>query len=280
MLLDFVSIALYLVMFTLPGGRRQNKSTDLRIASGFAWCETCGMDRPRRTHAEARARMRDGILRLGNEQLAQKGAAALSVREIARGLGVASSAIYRHVASRDELLTLLLVDAYTDLAAAALADDDPDAAPAERLGMLARGMRAWAVLQPARWALAYGSPVPGYAAPAEQTTEPGTRVMAAFLAVLVEGAELGKPGRTVEGSAEVPIPPLSPALADELVAGTAELGIEADPDLTVAAVEVWTGMVGLISAEVFGQLGPDLARHGAELLERWIEATAARFRLV
>ncbi|MBN9613658.1 MAG: TetR/AcrR family transcriptional regulator, partial [Actinobacteria bacterium] len=130
------------------------------------------MSGPRRTHAEARAQMREGILRLGNAQLAEVGAAALSVREIARGLGVSSSAIYRHIASRDELLTILLVDTYTDLADAALADQSDSRGPAESLGALARGMRGWAVRNPARWALAYGSPVPGYSAPAEQTTGP------------------------------------------------------------------------------------------------------------
>lgn len=250
------------------------------------------MDRPRRTHAEARARMREGILRLGNEQLVEVGAAALSVREIARGLGVASSAIYRHVANRDELLTLLLVDAYTDLADAALAQDDPTAPSAERLAALARAMRAWALAQPARWALAYGSPVPGYAAPAEQTTGPGTRVMAAFLGLLADGsregsgaargAQAAESGTSAsEGSppAEANPAPLSAGLAQELAAGAAELGVDADPALAAAAVEAWTGLIGLLSAEVFGQLGPELSRHGAELLERWIAVTTARFGL-
>lgn len=229
-------------------------------------CHTEDMERPRRTHAEARAAMREGILRLGNEQLAQVGAASLSVREIARGLGVASSAIYRHVASRDELLTLLLVDAYEDLAAAALSEV-VEASPAARLASIARGMRGWAVAHPERWALIYGSPVPGYAAPSELTMEPGTRVMAAFLEVLSTGA--------VE-----PLPPaVSNELAAELAAGGSELGVAADPALAAAAVEAWAGLVGLISAEVFGQLGPDLARHSDELLERWAAGTAARFKL-
>lgn len=226
------------------------------------------MERPRRTHAEARAQMREGLLRAGNAQLAEAGAAALSMREIARELGVASSAIYRHVADRDALLTLLLVDAYTDLASEALAGDDPEAAPRERLAALARGVRRWAVANPARWALAYGSPVPGYAAPAEQTTEPGTRVMARFLTLFTRStADRGDAAS------------LTPGLAAELEKGGAELGIDVDPALSAAALEAWTGLIGLVSAEVFGQLGPDLARHGDELLERWIATTAARFGL-
>ena len=214
--------------------------------------------------------MREGILRLGARQLAEVGAAALSVREIARGLGVSSSAIYRHVASRDELLTMLLVDAFSDLAAEALARDDPGARTATRFAVLARGVRGWAVRNPARWALAYGSPVPGYAAPPEQTTEPGTRVMAVFLVLPAAGEP------PTEAILEAP---LGSGLARELAAGAAELGVEADPRLAAAAVEAWTGFIGLLSAEVFGQLGPELARNGEELLERWIASTTTRFGL-
>lgn len=227
------------------------------------------MNRPRRSHAEAREQMRAGILRYGNEQLEQVGAAGLSVREIARSLDVASSAIYRHVTNRDELLTLLIVDAYTDLATAALADDSPADSASHRLGLLARNMREWAIRNPARWALAYGSPVPGYAAPAEQTGEPGTRVMAMFLGLMVAGAGMEAVGED----------PVSEGLSAELMKGAAELGVLVDSRLAAAAVEAWTGLVGLVSAEVFGQLGPDLAQHGAELLDRWISATTARFAL-
>jgi len=238
------------------------------------------MDKPRRTHAQARAEMRRGILRLGNDQLRKVGAAGLSVREIARGLGVASSAIYRHVASRDELLTLLIVDAYTDLAdavdAALVAAGADEAGPGsgERLGRLAGAMRAWAVAHPERWALTYGSPVPGYAAPAEQTTGPGTRVMVALLGILLSGGD---------GNAARPgvheLPPPSPGLQAEVAAGAAEFGLAGDPTLGVDAILAWSALVGLISMEVFQGLGPELATHGEELLERWIAVTARDFGL-
>lgn len=213
--------------------------------------------------------MRQGILKLGNEQLAEVGAAALSVREIARGLGVASSAIYRHVANRDELLTLLIVDAYRDLAESALGGVEPEAPASQRLAVIATGMRDWAVANPAKWALAYGSPVPGYSAPAEQTTGPGTAVMTAFLRALASG-EVAYP-------AEVPV--ASPGLRAQLTAGGEELGIEADPELAIAALVAWTSLIGLISAEVFQQLGPELAGFGEELLGRWIAEAASRFGL-
>ncbi|WP_145942972.1 TetR/AcrR family transcriptional regulator [Corynebacterium glyciniphilum] len=230
------------------------------------------MNQPRRTHAQARAEMRDGILRLGREQLATRSAADLSVREIARGLGVASSAVYRHVKNRDELVTLLVIDAYNDLAEAATPMSRTDSAditePSALLSSLAHHIRSWAVANPTRWALIYGTPIPGYAAPAEETTPPGTRVMAALLEILAHGT-VGDP-----------TPPPSPGLAAKLQASAAELGMPGmSPQFLAAGVDVWMSLIGTISAEVFDQLGTDLSTCGPELLNRWVTSTVHRFSL-
>ena len=100
--------------------------------------------RPAGPRARARERTMRRIIELGNEQLIEHGPEGLSLREVARGLGMVSSAVYRYVASRDELLTLLLVDAYTDLADtvdAALEAAAADAAPAVRFTVLAQALR-------------------------------------------------------------------------------------------------------------------------------------------
>src|SRR5438105_7209509 len=100
--------------------------------------------------ARARAQTMNDIVRIGREHLAQHGAAALSLRAVARDLGVVSSAVYRYVGSRDELLTLLLVDAYNDLGDAA--DAAVESVPAEesrgRFAALARAVRGWALREP------------------------------------------------------------------------------------------------------------------------------------
>lgn len=231
-----------------------------------------GSRRVRGTHAEARTRMREGILSAGNAQLDSRGPAALSVREIARELGVASSAIYRHVSDRDTLLTLLVVAAYDHLGDAVdRALEGVDAGrhePRAALTVLAHAMRDWAIAHPQRWALVYGTPIMGYDAPAEQTTAPGTRAMVRLAEILAAGS---LPGDAV-GTA-------SSGLIDELGASTEELGLTADPVVLAEAVGAWSSLIGTVSAEVFGQLGPDLSRYGAELLDRWIASTAARFGL-
>src|ERR1700731_5031045 len=65
---------------------------------------------------DSRERIEAQIIELGRRHLVEHGAAGLSLRAIARDLGMVSSAVYRYVSSRDELLTLLLIDAYSDLA--------------------------------------------------------------------------------------------------------------------------------------------------------------------
>ena len=72
--------------------------------------------------ARNRAAIEGEILRVGREHLASHGAAGLSLRAVARDLGMASSAVYRYVASRDELLTRLIVTAY-DAMCVALAEN-------------------------------------------------------------------------------------------------------------------------------------------------------------
>lgn len=225
------------------------------------------MTPPRRTHAQARAEMRDGILRLGREQLSTRSAGELSVREIARDLGVASSAVYRHVKSREELVTLLVIDAYTELATVVgRPSENPEANIA--IHDLAHRIRGWAVANPSRWALIYGTPVPGYAAPPDETTAPGTRVMAELLSVLARG--------TVRNDRPAP----SSELAGQLITEAGDLGAShVEPALLASGVEAWTSLIGTISAEIFGQLGPEIKEFGKEFVDRWVSETCHTFSL-
>ena len=118
---------------------------------------------------ETRQRIEAQIVELGRRQLATVGAAGLSVRAIARDLGMVSSAVYRYVASRDALLTLLLVDAYSDLAdTVGRARAGTDGGWRADVATIAHALRQWA-------------------------TGPAGRLGAA---VRQPGARLSRPGRT------------------------------------------------------------------------------------
>ena len=80
--------------------------------------------------------------------------------------GCVRAALYRYFASRDELLTELVIDAH-DLADA-LAASHAAARPRARLDGLARAYRSWAMAQPHRYRLLFGPLLPGYDAHAQR----------------------------------------------------------------------------------------------------------------
>jgi AcrR family transcriptional regulator len=210
--------------------------------------------------------MRD-IVRIGREQLATVGPADLSLRAVARELGVVSSAVYRYVRSRDELLTLLIVDAYDEMADAvdaALADAPK--APRAQLHALASAVREWAVREPSRYALLYGTPVPGYDAPAERTTEPGTRVVMSLVAIL----EIA----FTEGHVEHEPRRLARPVRRDLDAIRREYGLSMPPDLLARGFAVWSGLFGAVSFDVFGQYGPGTFSDPAAFFEHQVDALA------
>lgn len=203
------------------------------------------------SRAEHRQNVAERILRIGRRHLAEYGAAALSLRAVTRELGMVSSAVYRYVESRDELLTLLLVDAYTeqaDAVAHAVARATTEAWH-ERIVVAGLAFRGWGVTEPARYALLYGSPVPGYAAPADRTTEPGTRVIGTLVGLVGEGV----------GRGDVPPGPevADPRLAVDLERVGTDVGLAGGPSVALRAIHLWSTLVGATSLEVFGQYGPD-----------------------
>ncbi|MCW2784236.1 MAG: putative transcriptional regulator, TetR family protein [Marmoricola sp.] len=200
----------------------------------------------------ARVQTMQDITRIGRQHLATDGAAALSLRAVARDLGVVSSAVYRYVKSRDELLTLLLIDGYDELGdeveravAAASAEDFRI-----RFLVLGRAVRTWALREPATYALLFGSPVPGYQAPGEQTTGPGTRVIRALIGLWEQAWAAGQ--IVVPGGAPVP-----PTVAADVTRIREEFGLSGPDDLLARAILAWAALFGCISFEVFDQYGPD-----------------------
>jgi AcrR family transcriptional regulator len=186
----------------------------------------------------ARVQTTEAILAAARTQLAEVGAAALSLRAVAREVGMVSSAVYRYFPSRDELLTALIIEAYDAVGEAAeAADADPgDAGPRERWLAVWRAVRAWALAHPAQYALIYGSPVPGYAAPLDTLPAAG-RVGVVLGGIATAGHAAVDPGEVVVAS-------VSPDVA-------ATLGITAA--LAPDAVSAWTLLFGTVGFELFGQ---------------------------
>jgi AcrR family transcriptional regulator len=199
---------------------------------------------------DSRERIEAQIIELGRRHLVEHGAAGLSLRAIARDLGMVSSAVYRYVSSRDELLTLLLVDAYNDLADAVdRARDAMSDVWSDDVVAIAHAARRWAISNPASWALLYGSPVPGYHAPAERTIGPGTRVVSALFDAVAAGIETGDIMLTNSTAPQ--------SVSSDFDRLRHAFGFPGDDPVITKCFAVWAGVVGAISLEVFGQYGTD-----------------------
>ena len=218
---------------------------------------------PRTARAIARRELTDAIVTSARRQLAEIGPAALSVRAVARDLGMASSAVYRYFPSRDELLTELLVIFYGELADLLEAADAGCARDdlRERWLTLGRTLRSWALATPHEYALLFGSPVPGYAAP-PRTVEPAGRVAGVLIALMRDADERGPL------SERSPMPPTTHALYEGL-RSAAE--VDLSDEATVRALTAWGGLFGSISLELFGHLHrtvTDYDAHFALVLDR------------
>ena len=207
------------------------------------------MNASRTARERVRAELIREITEIARRQLATEGAAGLSLRAVAKEMGMVSSAVYRYFPNKDELLTTLIIDGYNAVGAAVekaeaawLSEDY-----AGRWLAACRAVRNWALAHPHEYALVYGSPVPGYEAP-EQTIGPASRAAAVFGKIIGDayraGAAADLPGPLV------PVPasfaPDAARLRDAIMEGV--------PDhIAAAALIAWSGLFGLVSFELFGQ---------------------------
>ena len=193
---------------------------------------------PRTARARVRAQLTAEIVDVAREHLATSGAAQLSLRAVARELGMVSSAVYRYFPSRDDLLTALIVEGYDALGAAVEQAATSGSLP-ERWYAACSAARIWALEHPHEYALLYGSPVPGYQAP-QDTIAPAGRVAVALAGIVRDGIATG----------EVSIPAGdSTAVNAELVV---ELGLPTEGALGSTLVQAWSSLFGAISFELFG----------------------------
>jgi AcrR family transcriptional regulator len=197
--------------------------------------------------ARVRAEITGEILRAARRQLAEHGSAALSLRAVAREVGMVSSAVYRYYPSRDHLLTALIVDAYDGLGAAverAVAKVSAADFTGRWHAICAR-VRRWAIANPHEYALIYGSPVPGYRAP-ETTIAPATRVALVLIQLLIDAQAAG----ALASTPAVTTP--SPRLRGDLDR-LADTFADVPEDVVLRALVAWSALFGLVSFELFGQ---------------------------
>lgn len=186
-----------------------------------------------------RAQIREEIKEAALRQLANSGPAGISVNAIGKELGVSGPALYRYYASRDDLLTELVIDAYDDLATAlrAAIDQMPPRPRRRRFEALAHAYRAWALNQPHRYRLLFGPPLPGYDAHAERLITASTASMDLLLENLPNRSHQSQP---------------TAALTAQLSAWVARQAVPVQARNALRAVLTWSRLHGFISLEIAG----------------------------
>lgn len=199
------------------------------------------------TRAANRAEQTRLIQATGRRHLAEVGPAALSLRAIARDVGVVSSAVYRYFPSRDDLLTALIVESYDELGdAVEAADTTADTGDlADRFRALCHAIHDWARAHPHEYALVYGSPVPGYAAPDTTVTSAG-RVTGAFLRLAAESE--------AAGLAVADTRPLTDAEQSALEPVRDAIGVPLADERLLRWLMAWHTVFGHVSLELFGHM--------------------------
>jgi len=224
------------------------------------------MARP--TQSQQHPNLQTAITEVARKQIAEHGAASLSLRAIARELGITAPAIYNYYPSRDNLVTSLIVNAYHSFATAlAKARDAEHGDHTECIMVTARAYRNWALAHPEEYSLIFGTPIPGYHAPMEITGPAAAESMIVFLQILYAAYQ--------DGELIINNPP--PALNTILQPWLEKLGFTGPPSIVHFALANWAHLHGLVSLELFGHLAPT-PQHGNvdAFFEIEIQAMAAR----
>ena len=201
-----------------------------------------------------RERLRDAtmteIKTTARRQLVAAGPEALSLRAVAREMGLTAPALYRYVDSRDDLLTEVIADLFDELTASleAARDAQPPGAIGPRLFAASWGLRTWALAHPIEFGLLFGSPLPGFDVPAEGVKqEAGRRFGMVFAALFAQLWEQQPFPCT-------PAEEIDPTLVGQLTSYAESLGSPLPPGAVKVFLECWVRLYGLVCMEVFGHL--------------------------
>lgn len=200
-----------------------------------------------------RERLREATIEeikaVARRQMAEEGVANISLRGIARQMGMSAPALYRYFASYDKLITALIADAYTSLGEAmALARETVSAtAYGEQLHAIAHAYRDWAIMYPEDYLLIYGTPIPGYDAPIKVIGPPAKRIWSIFFEILLDAQAAGE--FVVPNMFNQPLPNYE-QMQEHL---RESLNQPVDVSILHHAVTLWTQLHGLIMAELTGR---------------------------
>ncbi len=185
--------------------------------------------------------------------LVDEGPDALTLRAIARAMGMTAPALYRYFDSHEELVGACCTDLLAEITVTLeqARDSVPGSDPVARLMATCRAFRRWALAHPREFQLVFASavsgPPPGHETPGEDLS-----FGAVFLGIFVE-IWSAAPFATMPDA----------GLPDELVVQLRRFSACVDDVLPMGALAAylsgWVRLYGAVTIEVFGHLGFALA---------------------
>jgi AcrR family transcriptional regulator len=219
---------------------------------------------PRPKKGQQQGNQQEAIKETAWRQIAALGAPALSLRAIARELGITAPAIYNYFPDRDALVTALIVDAFTSLGnsqAESLKGLPPDD-HASRLTTLGLNYREWALAYSQRYQLIFGTPIPGYHAPEDITLPAAAWALSPLIATLQAIFQAGRLRSDCSA-------PLSSELS-AMLASWSQFAGGAEGEVLYAALVIWSRVHGLVMMEI-GEQMPSFITAPGEVYRREIE---------
>jgi AcrR family transcriptional regulator len=200
------------------------------------------------------------IKKVAMDQVATAGPQSLSLRAVARELGMTVQALYHYFDSRDALVTALVTDAHQALAdavadAARLCEGQPTHSRMIEVGL---AYRAWAVHNRAAFLLIYGIHVPDYVAPEDgPTSAAATGIAKVFRSVVFDGWSADQLG-------SVPLPPGAASLDPRLRAAAQIVAPDLPPGALALFITAWAQLHGVVMLELLNHV-PWVGDDGAVL---------------
>jgi AcrR family transcriptional regulator len=190
------------------------------------------------------------IKKVALELMASGGPDAITLRAIAREMGMTANAIYGYFATRDDLVTTLISNVYTSLADSVDAawDAAPAQDPAARIQAWAHAFRNWALANPEGFRLIYGDPVPGYQPPKGGAAPEAARRVCTGITALAAAAWPHAELRYSDSDFEWP--DFDPGLLDKVRPAFPDL----PPAAVALALRIWSHLHGLVSLQIYGHL--------------------------
>ncbi len=182
----------------------------------------------------------------------EHGTAGLTLRGVARLLGVTAPAIYNYFPRMEDLITALIVDAFTDLAEnmEKARSDANEQTIAEQITAMVMAYRNWAIRHPIDFLLIFGNPIPGYQAPEDITTPLARRPFLGLFELYTEALEKG----------ELVIPEPYQQIPTNIlkhIAGWIPGSTHRMPGgLVLLLMSGWSRIHGLVSLELLHHTGP------------------------